>query len=74
MFFIRTEAAMTRIAPALLGAILGLLAYMGIDPPGGTRVLAGLFAVIGMILCSLIAYGFRRFLLPKNVEDFDEEG
>jgi hypothetical protein len=72
MFLMRTEAAMTWIAPALLGAVLGLLVYLGIDPPVGTGVLAAIFALIGMVVSSLVAYGFRRFLLPRNEEDIEE--
>lgn len=73
MFFLRTEAVTTWIAPALLGAVLGLLAYMGIDPPNGTPFLALLFALTGMFILSLSGYGFRRFLLRKAVRESDDE-
>ncbi len=69
MFFLRIEALMTWIAPALLGAVLGLLLYRAIDLPNRTPLLAVMFGVAGMMVISLAAYGFRRFLLPRKTEE-----
>lgn len=73
MFFTSTEAIMTWIAPALLGGVLGLLTYLGIDSLHRNPFLAVLFSLLGMIVFSVVAYGFRRFLLPRNREEFDDE-
>jgi hypothetical protein len=72
MVFMSTEVVMTWFAPALLGAVLGLLVYLGINPPGGTPVLAIVFTVAGLIMASLVAYGFRRFVLPEELDDEEE--
>ena len=69
MFFKRTEGMMTWFAPALLGAVLGLLFYRGLDLSNGTPLLAVVFAGVGLSAISLAAYGFRRFLLPRKREE-----
>jgi hypothetical protein len=72
MPFMSTEVVMTWFAPALLGAVLGLLVYLGINPSGGTPILAIFFTVAGLIVSSLVAYGFRRFVLPRDMQEQDE--
>lgn len=72
MFITRTEALTTWVAPALLGAVLGMIAYLAVDLPVRTPVVSLSFVLLGIIVASLIAYGFRRFLLPPNVDAEDE--
>ena len=72
MFFTKNDVGVTLIAPAILGAVLGLLVYGGINPPTGTPVLAAVFGLGGVIVVSLAAYGFRRFLLPGDKKDIVE--
>lgn len=60
---------MTWFAPALLGSVLGLVLYWALDLPRETPLVASLFVVAGVLLTSLGAYGFRRFLLPQKLEE-----
>lgn len=72
MFITRIEALTTWLAPALLGAVLGLIAYLSVDLPVRTPVVSLSFILLGIIASSLVAYGFRRLLLPPNADDFDQ--
>jgi hypothetical protein len=67
--FIKDIEPVTWIGPAILGAVLGLLTYIGINPQPGSLVLVAISLVAGVVVTSLVAYSLRRFLLPRVKKD-----
>jgi hypothetical protein len=60
------------IAPAILGAVLGLLFYQASSAQSGSLVVALLCVLGGVCLVSLSAYGIRR-ILPSYGNKTKEE-
>jgi len=72
LFFLKNDTAVTLLGPAILGAILGFIAFQALNSQTNSLGIAVAFVVGGSLLVSLIAYGFRRFLLPSDKKDIAE--
>ena len=65
----RNELVITLIGPAILGGVLGFIVYLAWDVQAKSPVVAVLMVIGGVLVVSLAAYVFRRFLLPHDKKD-----
>jgi hypothetical protein len=69
--YVRDVTVVTWIGPAILGAVLGIIAYRVTASQPGSFLLAALYVLGGVVLVSLLARLLRQVITPDNRNDAD---